>query len=203
MFSLPAVSLSRFRAWNLDRGAGRLKEALWLIVRSVVFLHMPFPLYAFRRWLLRRFGAQVGRGVIIKPGVRITFPWKLVIGDNAWLGEECWILNLDHVTIGADVCISQRAMVCTGSHDWRSPGFDLILKPLTLESGSWIAAGAFVGPGVTVGTHAVLTANSVATKDLEPYSIYQGNPAERVRARVVGLPRGKLSTAGCGRCTST
>lgn len=203
MFSLPAVSLSRFRAWNLDRGAGQLKEVLWLIVRSIVFLHMPFPLYALRRWLLRRFGAQVGKGVIIKAGVKITFPWKLAIGDNTWLGEECWILNLDHVTIGADVCISQRAMVCTGSHNWRSPGFDLIVKPVAIESGAWIAAGAFVGPGVTVATHAVLTANSVATRDLKPYAIYQGNPAEKVRDRILNSRRQELLIAASSRSMNT
>ncbi len=197
------VSLSRFRAWNLDRGAGRLKEVLWLIVRSMAFLHMPFPFYGFRRCLLRWFGAQVGKGVVIKPGVKITFPWKLVIADNAWLGEDCWILNLDRIEIGANVCLSQRAMLCTGSHDWTSPRFELILRPVTIESGAWIAAGAFVGPGVTVGTHAVLTANSVATRDLEPYAIYQGNPAEKVRDRILRSPRVEPSDIACGRCMST
>ncbi len=188
-----AVSLSEFRACNLDRGAGKLKEGLWLIVRSVVFLHTPFPMYAFKRWLLRCFGAKVGQGVVIKPGVKITFPWKLTIGDHAWLGEECSILNLHHIEIGANACISQRVMLCTGSHDWTSPTFDLILKPVKIDASAWIAAKAFVGPGVSVGTHAVLTANSVATKDLEPYSIYQGNPAEKIRVRELrprekGLP---------------
>jgi putative colanic acid biosynthesis acetyltransferase WcaF len=127
----------------------------------------------------------VGHDVVIKPEVKITFPWKLALGDHVWLGEECWLLNLAPITIEADVCISQRAFLCTGNHNYKSPAFDLITKPIRVEQGAWIGASTFVGPGITVGTHAVLTAGSVATKDLEPYGIYQGNPAVRVKERVI------------------
>ena len=121
---------------------------------------------------------------MIKPNVKITFPWKLTLGDHVWLGEECWLLNLAPITLEDSVCISQRAFLCTGNHNYKSPSFDLITKPIQVERGAWIGAGAFVGPGVSVGSHAVLAAGSVATKDLEPYGIYQGNPAVRVRERV-------------------
>ena len=121
--------------------------------------------------------------MVIKPEVKITFPWKLTLGDHVWLGEECWLLNLAPITLGSHVCISQRAFLCTGNHDYTSPSFDLITKPITVEAGAWIGAGAFVGPGVTVGTHAVLTAGSVATKDLEPYGIYRGNPGTMQKSR--------------------
>jgi putative colanic acid biosynthesis acetyltransferase WcaF len=127
--------------------------------------------------VLRWFGARVGRGVVIKPGVKITFPWKLTLGNHVWLGEENWLLNLAPITIGDNVCISQRALLCTGNHDYTSPGFDLMTGPIVVEGGAWIGAGAIVGPGVTVGAHAVLTAGSVATSDLEPGGVYQRNPA--------------------------
>jgi putative colanic acid biosynthesis acetyltransferase WcaF len=183
MNSQTAVSLSHYSVGNFDRGAGKLKEFAWLLVRSIVFLHFPFTGYRLKRWLLRCLGAKIGRGVVIKQGVKITFPWKLTAGDNVWLGEDCWILNLAPVRIDANACISQRAMLFTGSHNWSSPTFDLIVKPIEVRNAAWIAAAAFVAPGVTIGTHAVLTAGSVATKDLEPYSIYQGNPAIRICAR--------------------
>src|ERR1022692_929675 len=179
------VDLSRYRPQDFDRGASAWKEALWIIIRLVLFQLCPLSLSPLKRMVLRAFGARVGRNVTIKPQVKITFPWKLTIGDHVWLGEECWLLNLERIVIGNNVCISQRAFLCTGSHNYKLPSFDLIVKPITLENGSWIGADAWIGPGVTVGTHAVLTAGSVAGKSLEPYGIYRGNPAKLVKQRVI------------------
>ena len=179
------VDLSTYRAAGFDRGAGRIKEALWLIVSLLLFRLCPFSFSALKQVILRAFGARIGRNVTIKPQVKITFPWKLTIGDHVWLGEECWLLNLERITIGNHVSISQRAFLCTGNHDYKSPTFDLIVKPVTVEDGAWIGAGAWVGPGVKVGNHAVLTVGSVATKDLEPFGIYQGNPAAFLKQRIV------------------
>lgn len=179
------VTLSTYSTRNFDRGASRWREALWLLVSLFLFRLCPVSLSPLKRAVLRAFGAQIGAGVTIKPQVKITFPWKLVIGDHVWLGEECWLLNLDRIVIGSHVCISQRAFLCTGSHDYKSPTFDLIVKPITLEDGCWIGAGGWVGSGVTVGAHAVLTAGSVATNDLQPWSIYRGNPAVLVKPRVM------------------
>lgn len=179
------VDLSAFSTGGFDRGAGPFKEALWLVVSRVLFQWCPFCLSPLKRAVLRLFGASVGRGVVIKPEVKITFPWKLVVGDHAWLGEECWLLDLAPITIGNHACISQRAFLCTGNHNYTSPAFDLVTKPIQIGQGAWIGANAFVGPGVAVGTHAVLAAASVATKDLEPHGIYQGNPAVRVKQRQI------------------
>jgi putative colanic acid biosynthesis acetyltransferase WcaF len=179
------VKLALCSAAHFDRGAGRVREALWLFISLVLFRLCPVSLSALKCFALRLFGARIGCGVVIKPQVKITFPWKLTLGDNVWLGEECWLLNLAAIAIGHNVCISQRAFLCTGNHNHKLETFDLIDQQITIEDGSWIGAGAFVGPGVTVGSHAVLTAGSVAAKDLRPYGIYQGNQAVLVKERII------------------
>jgi putative colanic acid biosynthesis acetyltransferase WcaF len=138
--------------------------------------------------VLRWFGAKVGHGVVIKPDVSIKFPWKLSIGHHVWLGEECWLLNLECITIGNHVCISQRAFLCTGSHDYKLPTFDLIVKPIVVADGAWIGAAAWIGPGVTVGANAVLAAGGVTSKNLTPNAVYQGNPAAQIRTRHISDP---------------
>jgi len=179
------VDLSQYSAGQFERGAGVFKEALWLVVSLVLFRLFPFSFSTFKCAVLRAFGARIGRGVVIKPQVKITFPWKLEVGDYVWLGEECWLLNLERIVLGNNVCISQRAFLCTGSHNYKSPTFELIVQPITVEDGAWLGASCWVGPGVTAGSHAVLTAGSVATKKLESWGIYQGNPAALVKQRVI------------------
>jgi putative colanic acid biosynthesis acetyltransferase WcaF len=175
--------LSQFDNRTFDRGAPRLKEALWVLLRCVFFTPaFPWP-SSLRVALLRGFGAKVGQGVVVRSRVTIWFPWRLTLGDHVWLGEEVFVLNLAPATIESNVCVSQRAFLCTGNHDYKSPTFDLITKPIQVGQGAWVGAGAFVGPGVRVGSHAVLTAGSVATKDLQPNGIYQGNPAVWVKER--------------------
>jgi putative colanic acid biosynthesis acetyltransferase WcaF len=183
------VDLSVYTTGKFDRGAGVLKEAIWLLVNFVLFRLCPFSFSALKCATLRLFGAHIGRNVTIKPRVNITFPWKLAIGDHVWLGEECWLQNLEHITIGNNVCISPRAFLCTGSHNYKTPTFDLIVKPIIVENGSWIAASAWIGPGVTIGTHAVLTAGSVTSQNLESYAIYRGNPAVLIKPRVIAQPQ--------------
>jgi putative colanic acid biosynthesis acetyltransferase WcaF len=180
-----SVDLSSFSSNRFDRGAGRLRELMWLMVSLILFRLCPLSLSSLKCALLRAFGARVGRAVTIKPQIKITFPWKLTIGDHVWLGEECWLLNLERIAIGNNACISQRAFLCTGSHNYKSPSFDLIVKPITVEDGAWLGAGCWVGPGVTVRSHAVLAAGSVTSEDLEPFGIYRGNPAVFVRSRVI------------------
>lgn len=179
------TDLSQYVSAHFDRGASRLKEALWVLFRCVFFAPaLPWP-SSLRVALLRLFGARVGRGIVIRSRVTIWFPWRLALGDYVWLGEEVFVLNLGMVSIESNVCISQRVFLCAANHDYTSPTFDLIIRPIRVQQGAWIAANAFVGPGVTVGTHAVLTAGSVATSDLQPWGIYQGNPATRVKDRVI------------------
>ena len=179
------MDLSRYSPGRFDRGAGVLKESLWLVVSLILFRLCPFSFSALKCSVLRAFGAAIGRNVTIKPDVKITFPWKLTVGDHVWLGEECWLLNLERIVIGSNVSVSQRAFLCTGSHDYKKTTFDLITMPIKLEDGVWIGAGCWVGPGVTAESHSVLTAGSVATKNLAANGIYRGNPAVLVKQRVI------------------
>lgn len=184
------MNLARYDNKGFDRGAGRLKELLWLLASAHVFRRSVMPWYALRRALLRGFGAQVAEGVIIKPQVNITFPWKLGVGAHSWIGEGAWLLNLDRITIGANVCISQRAMLCTGNHDWSDPAFGLINRPITVKDGAWVCANVFVGPGVTIGENAVATAGSVVLADLPPGMICSGTPCVPVKPRAMRVPTG-------------
>lgn len=166
-------------------GAGTFKRLCWYFTNIFFFITPLNPSSGLKSRLLRMFGARIGKGVVIKPAVNIKYPWKLTIGDNSWIGEKVWIDNLAEVYIGANACLSQGAMLLTGNHDYSRPTFDLMVKPIRLEDGVWIGAKALVCPGIHCQSHAVLAAMSVATKDLEPYTIYQGNPAVAVRQRVI------------------
>jgi putative colanic acid biosynthesis acetyltransferase WcaF len=185
------VDLAGYRAVGFERGAGPLKEAFWLLASLLLFRLCPVSFSPLKCAVLRAFGARVGRGVVIKPQVKITFPWKLTLGNNVWLGEECWLLNLENIIIANNVCISQRAFLCTGNHNYKSPAFDLMVKPIQIDDGAWIGAGAWVGPGVHVGSHAVLTAGSVATADLKPFTINRGNPAVCIKERIISKSGGE------------
>jgi putative colanic acid biosynthesis acetyltransferase WcaF len=166
-------------------GAGKTKQALWYFTNVLFFINPLNPLSGLKCWLLKCFGAKLGRGVIIKPGVNIKYPWKLVTGDHCWIGESAWIDNLGKVTLGNHVCISQGAMLLTGNHNYTKASFDLMVKEIILEDGVWIGAKAVVCPGVTAFSHAMLSVASVATKNLEAYSIYSGNPAVMLKQRVI------------------
>lgn len=157
-------------------------EAFWMAIQAI-FVNSWFPGSALRIALLRAFGARIGQGVVAKPHLKVKFPWRLSVGDHSWLGEGLWIDNLTQVDIGSHCCLSQGVYICTGSHDWTKEGFDLVVKPVRIEDGAWVAAQAIVAPGVVVGQHAVLCIGSVATSDLRAGWIHAGNPAQPVRAR--------------------
>jgi len=166
-------------------GAGAIKRLFWYITNSTVFYSgWLFP-YAFKRAMLRLFGAKIGADVVIKPRVNIKYAWNLEIGDHAWIGENVWIDNLDRVSIGANSCISQGALLLCGNHDYSKSTFDLMVKPITIGEGAWIGAKSIVTQGVMVGAHSVLAVGSVASSDLVEYGIYRGNPAQKQKDRVI------------------
>jgi len=176
------VQLDCFDAREFDRGRGRIVEALWLIC-AALFVSSGLPGSLLRVLILRAFGARIAPGVIIKPHVRIKFPWRLSIGAHSWIGEDVWIDNLAHVSIGAQCCISQAAYLCTGSHDWSKKTFDLVTKPIVIEDGSWICAKTMIGPGVRVREGAVLALGSVATHDLDPWTCHSSLQTQLTKRR--------------------
>jgi putative colanic acid biosynthesis acetyltransferase WcaF len=161
------------------------KRVLWHIAgRLFINTYLPIP-GSVKTAVLKAFGARIYPGVVIKPAVNIKYPWFLTVENNTWIGENVWIDNLTKVTIGKNVCLSQGAMLLTGNHDYSRSAFDLKLGEIRLHDGVWIGAKAVVCPGVTCHTHAVLTVNSVASKDLGPFGIYKGNPAVRIKTRQI------------------
>jgi putative colanic acid biosynthesis acetyltransferase WcaF len=178
------TDLSKFNNDWYKPGGTVVKRYLWYLTNSC-FFNSPFPFYGPKRMLLRMFGAKIGKGLIIKPHVSIKYPWRLFVGDNVWIGEYVWIDNLANVTIKDSACISQGAMLLCGNHNYKKSSFDLIVKEIVLEEGSWAGAQTVICPGVKLGSHSLLTVGSVATLSLEPYWVYQGNPAQKIKERVL------------------
>ncbi len=178
------MRLDTFKNPEFDRGASRLKEFLWIVVSGTLFASS-VPGSRWRVALLRLFGAKIGAGVVIKPRVRVKFPWRLAVGEHCWLGEGVWIDNLAQVKISDHVCVSQGVYLCTGSHDWSLNSFDLVVKPISIGRHSWLGAMSRVAPGVSIAEGAVLGFGSIAKADLQAWSIYFGCPAEFIKERVL------------------
>lgn len=170
---------------TLKIGASKLKQLSWYVV-NIIFFKNPFNIISGSKvFLLRLFGAQIGKGTLVKPNVNIKYPWKLKTGEHCWIGEAVWIDNLSDVILGDSVTLSQGSLLLTGSHDHRKETFDFISNSIVLEDGVWIGAKAVVFGGVICKTHCILGINSVADKNLEAYTIYKGNPAVPVLTRSV------------------
>lgn len=176
------VSLDRFDNKNFERGASRLKEAAWILICGC-FIDTWLPGSAIRIFLLRLFGSAIGPGAVLKPRLRIKFPWRLQVGKNCWLGEDVWIDNLAPVTIGDDVCVSQGAFLCTGSHDWKSHEFSLIVSPISIGSQAWICARSIIAPGSKIGEGAVIALGSTFSGVAEPWTIYTNGRVDRRNPR--------------------
>ena len=170
---------------NWYQPGSKIKRLLWYFINELFLKWSVNPSSGLKIFWLKCFGAQIGKGVVLKPGVNIKYPWKLTIGNHCWIGEDVWIDNLDQVTIEDHVCISQGALLICGNHNYKSITFDLMMGPIILKQGSWVGAKSTVGPGVTLESHAVLALGSVASNTLEAYGIYRGNPAVRIKERIL------------------
>lgn len=160
-------------------------RVLWMVIGAPLFWISPRPLFGWRRWILRCFGATIGQGVNIYPSATIYYPWKLTVGDWSAIGEGAMIYNLGPITIGEQVTISQRAHLCAGTHDHTDPTMPLLKPPITVHDQAWICADAFVGPDITVGEGAIVGARAVAVNDVEAWAIVGGNPARRIGTRAL------------------
>lgn len=189
-----SVDLGSFRRNGSIAGRGFLTQLAWFIFGLPLLRSSCLPGSRWRSILLCIFGAQIGAGVLIKSGVRIKYPWKLRIGGNSWIGEDCWIDNLADVTIGSNVCLSQGCYLCTGNHDWTDRSFSMSASPIVLEDGAWVASRSTLGPGVRLGFNAIACMGSVVRSSIPAGEIHGGNPAARQGLRV-------LSAAGRIGCT--
>ncbi len=159
--TIPRRDLSAYKNDVYDPGRGIVIRTIWYYLSLIVFESSWFPFSSIKSNVLRVFGAKVGVGVVIHPNVRIKFPWKLTVGDNCWIGREVWIDNLDEVVLETDVCLSQGAYLCTGSHDHKSMTFELRTGPITIEHGAWVCCRSIVLGGSTVGRLTLVPANEV------------------------------------------
>ncbi|TXB63715.1 colanic acid biosynthesis acetyltransferase WcaF [Vicingus serpentipes] len=166
-------------------GKSKLTLLTWYCFNAIFLNSYLIPFSAFKIFILKLFGAQIGKGVVIKPKVNIKYPWKLIIGNYSWIGEEVWIDNLDMVSIGKNCCLSQGSFLLCGNHNYKKSTFDLMVGPIKLKDGSWIGAKATVCPGITLEENSILTVGSIATKNLEPNGIYSGNPAIKIKNRII------------------
>ena len=158
-------SLAGFTGAGYDKGRSPLSQIVWLAISGSVLSQWWCP-NSIRIAVLRQFGADIADGVLIRHRVRIHWPWKLKVGADSWIGEGTWILNLEPVTIGADSVVSQDVLLCTGSHDHRSPTFEFDNAPIVIGDGAWIAARATVLRGVTIGDRAIIGATALVTADV-------------------------------------
>lgn len=167
--------------WTRREKIGRL---LWMFVRATLFRWSFHNWYAWRRLVLRAFGARIGRCVRIRPTVSIEIPWNLAIGDDTSIGDQAILYSLGNITIGRRVSISQYAHLCAGTHDYTTDAMTLLRPPINVEDEVWIAADAFIGPGVTIGARSVVAARSTVVKDVPPDQIVGGNPAKFIKPRM-------------------
>ena len=179
----PYQDLSTFTMPDGFRGRSAAVVQLWWIVQSLLFATSPQFMYGWRRWLLRLFGAKVGKHVILRPTMCVQFPWKVTIGDYAWIGDDVNLYSLGPISIGRNAVISQKSYLCTGSHGATDPTFPIFFEPIVIEPEAWIATDVFVGPGVTIGRGTVVGARSSVFKSLPAGKICIGSPAQVIRER--------------------
>ncbi|MBW5448364.1 colanic acid biosynthesis acetyltransferase WcaF [Cohnella sp. CFH 77786] len=177
------IRLNLYKQDGYSRGRGGATVLTWWFVHATLFRWSPQPMYGFRRFLLRLFGAKLGTGVKVRPSASITYPWKVSIGDHSWIGDRAELYSLDRIEIGAHCVVSQRSYLCTGSHDMEDPAFSLVVKPIRIEDGAWVASDVFVYPGVTIGTMAVAAARSTVLRDIPAEQVHAGTPAKFLKWR--------------------
>lgn len=176
-------NLNEFKLPDNFRGRHAFMVQLWWLVQGSLFRLSPQFMYAWRRFLLRLFGANIGKNVIIRPTVRVTYPWKVSVGDYSWIGDDVTLYSLGEITIGRNVVISQKSYLCTGSHDYTQKSFPIFAKPITIDDESWVATDVFIAPGITVGKAAVIGARSSVFSNIPAHKICKGTPAKIIKNR--------------------
>jgi putative colanic acid biosynthesis acetyltransferase WcaF len=175
--------LSLYKTPKGFRGKSKWTVQLWWITYALFFKPSPQIFYGWRRFLLRSFGAKVGKNVILRPSLQVTYPWKVSIGDNSWIGDDVVLYSLGEIEIGSNTVISQRSYICTGSHDYSSESFDIYSKKITIGNKCWLATDVYVAPSITIGDFTVVGARSSVFSDLPPNKVCVGSPAKPIKDR--------------------
>lgn len=181
--SFKTQDLSLYKNPENFRGKSKITVQLWWIVYGLLFKPSPQFLYSWRRFLLRSFGAKIGKNVILRPSAQFTYPWKITIGDNSWIGDEVVLYSLGKITIGANSVISQRSYLCTGTHDYTKNNFPISANKIIIKDQCWLATDVFVAPGITIEEGTVVGARSSVLSNLKPFSVYVGSPAKWIKNR--------------------
>ena len=176
--------LNKFKLPENFRGRSKVIVQLWWIVDFWFFKPSPQIMYGWRRWLLRLFGAKIGRNVIIRPTVVVTYPWKVSVGENSMIGDNVNIYSLGEIDIGSNVVISQKSYLASASHEYDKIDFPIWSKKITIKDGCWLATDVYIGPGVTIGKNTVVGARSSVFKDLPSNKVCLGSPAKEIKDRV-------------------
>lgn len=172
----PLIDLRKYDQSWFDRGKPGWFILWWWLVQGITFPLSPHNFHSFRRLLLRLFGAKIGKGVLIRPTARFTYPWKVEIGDYSWIGDDVVLYSLDRISIGSHCVISQKCYLCTGSHNMEDVAFNLTTAPITIFNGVWVAADCFIAPGVKIGANAVIGARSSVFSNIPSQQVAWGTP---------------------------
>jgi putative colanic acid biosynthesis acetyltransferase WcaF len=179
----PKIDISKspspFSFWN------KSARVVWGVVYLFLFRPSPRPYYVWRRLLLRLFGAKIGKGVHLSPSCRVTMPWRLEMGDYSNLGDGVICYNIGGVRIGAHSTVSQYAHLCSSSHDYTKKNMPQTFAVVVIEDQAWVCADAYIGPGVTLGQGAVVGARAAVFKNVKPWTVVGGNPAQFIKRRAV------------------
>lgn len=175
--------LDQFKLPPDFRGRSAVVVQLWWLVQATLFACSPQFMYGWRRFLLRAFGAEIGKNVLLRPSVKTTYPWKLRIGDYAWVGDDVVLYTLGEIVIGNHAVVSQKSYLCTGSHDYHAVAFDIYAKPICIEDEAWVSTDVFVAPGVTIGAGAVIGARSTVLENMPAAMVCVGYPAKPIKNR--------------------
>jgi putative colanic acid biosynthesis acetyltransferase WcaF len=167
------------------RGKSKLIVQLWWFVQFLLFNLSPQVLYGWRRFLLRLFGAKIGKDVLIRPSVKTTYPWKLSVGDYCWIGDDVVLYTLGEIIIGDNVVVSQKSYLCTGLHNYKKVEFPIDSEAIKINDECWLGTDVYVGPGVSIGKGTVVGARSSVFKDLPSGKVCIGSPAKEVKDRIV------------------
>lgn len=183
--SIKVQDLSQYYTPKEFRGRSKITVQFWWLVQSILFGCSPQFMYGWRRFLLRVFGAKIGKNVIIRPSARITYPWKVSIGNHSWIGDDVVLYSLGNIEIGEHVVVSQKGYICTGTHDYEDVGFKIYAKDIIIKDQCWLATDVFVSPGIQINEGTVVGARSTVIHDLDSFSVYVGSPAKFIKKRKI------------------